>query len=65
VYEQVKTWPVAFIKEYALRRQVKNKKDAISSMDELSRRVNNLDSISIDNDVYVSFNKENSSQTEE
>ncbi len=41
--EKVKDWPVAFIEEYAIRRKVMTKNEAISSLNELQKRVNRLE----------------------
>lgn len=42
-YEDVKTWPIAFIEEYCKRRRFMDQAEAASSMAELAQRVKRLD----------------------
>ena len=50
VFEQVKDWPIAFIKEYVTRRQFMTVEEATSSMAELRKRVARLDDEEDDED---------------
>ncbi len=55
VFDDVKNWPIAFIREYVIRRRFMNKEEALSSMKELQKRVDRL----LKNDDLIEEENEN------
>lgn len=50
VFEMMKSWPIAFIEEYTIRRKFMTKEEALSSIKELQKRVDRLGSADDDDD---------------